>query len=164
MASADPLSLDQQAALLVAERLAIDPELTGDAATLLREVERADPDAVDNTEATGAWLERALARAGVKFTVAEVRAERDRTLHRDGRRIRLPARPCPHALRKMDNTEDPLRERPCVHRGGAGHHGHCEFADVPAPVQRATMAQFRLEVAEAARAFGVEPGDIVPGL
>ena len=157
------LTLDQQAAVLIAERFARDPATLDSAAVLLREVHHARPDAVDD-DGEGRWLAGVLAKASTGLTVAEVRAERDRTLYRDGRRVRLPAHPCPHALRRLDDTEDPARERPCVHPGGAGHPGHCDFADVPAHAQRATMAQLRANVTRAAAAFGVRPEELVPGL
>jgi hypothetical protein len=142
------LTLDEQAAVLVVRDLALHPDTVLVAVALLRSIELGQRDEDDET-----WLPRVLSQAGATVTADEARGEWDRALFRDGKPVRLPPNPCPKALRLIDNSEDPDRKRPCMRWEGAGHEGSCTFADVPAADQRATMAQFKAEVAAVERAL-----------
>jgi hypothetical protein len=140
------LSPWEQAALYVAEQLAFKGK-GGEARTLLVAIDAGQIDEDDES------LRVLLAPHGVDLET--LYAELDGVLYRDGRRARLPANPCPHALRRFDNTPDPERLRPCLKP--EDHDGSCMFADGPLRAQRASTLQFRAEVAMFERAISGAP-------
>lgn len=86
-------------------------------------------------------------------SLEEVYRQQDALFYRDGRRVCLPADPCPHALRRWDDSEDPARERPCLLQ--QGHPPACQFADVPLRRQREATLEFRADVERACAALSV---------